>query len=50
MANIESQPSVSYGATGSMDATLVKHMKASGIGQFDSQMSLQLYGNNEKSP
>jgi hypothetical protein len=42
MANLESQPSVNY----PMDGTLVKHMKASGIGAFDNAMSLQLYGSD----
>lgn len=43
MANLESQPS-SYNGIGSFDNTLVKHLKSSGLGQFDSTMSLQLYG------
>lgn len=40
MANLDSMPSTHQAD----NTTLVKHLKASGIGEFDNQMSLQLYG------
>ena len=41
MANMESLPST---VTHPSDNTLIKHLKASGIGDYDNHMSLQLYG------
>jgi hypothetical protein len=48
LANTESQPSVAFGTNNPMEKTLIKHfMNSNAPGQYDSQMSLQLYGNTQ---
>ena len=47
LANMESQPSEAYksGLNNPMERTLIKHLTAAAApGQFDAQMSMQLYG------